>query len=300
MSLSTRVAALSNPTLASILGGDSLAGFPVVSQGQAGVDFFPVYPDVSDFTNLNQNVDMSGDGMVDLNAFWIRPTGLQMFTVERSTDELREWSMSPAFDLTTLAFVQVVSLDASAFTTDIQFSPDGTSLWLVDNAGIGVQRYILSTPWDITTLGAVSTFNITNMSDGALCIGLASDGSRVLCGNGDDVRWFEYDMSSAFDISTMAIGSTQTQSESGTIYTTRFHGLGTQVYKLDRGPDTIDEYTITDFDITTEVLFDTGIDMATPAGFALIENFQFNPDGSEVFVMEGGVNTLGIAGYTVP
>lgn len=298
MTLSTRQQALSDPTLASILGADGLAGFPVL--GQAGVDIFPVYPAISDFTSLNQNVDMSGDGMLQLDAFWFRPTGLQLFTVERSTDELREWSLSPAWDLSSLTFVQVVSLDAALFCQDMQFSPDGATLWLIDDGSIGVQAHTLSTPWDITTLSAASTFNINNMSDGALCIAIASDGSRVLSGNGDSTSWFEYTMSVAFDISTMANGSTHAQSESSTIFTTRFHGLGNKVYKLDRGADTIDEYDITGFDITTEVLADTGIDMGTPAGFSVTENFQFNPDGSEVFIMEGGVSALGLASYVVP
>jgi WD40 repeat protein len=278
------------------LGVDGLDG--PYSSPQAGVDFFPPYSTISAYTSLNQDATLSGGGLTAMNAFWFRPTGLQLFTIQQATDSLSEWSLSIAWDLSTATFVQTVALDSLLVASSMQFSPDGANLYVVDEA-VGIQAYTLSTPWDITTLSAVIRFNVTNQSDGLQAITIASDGSRLLTGNADSTSWFEYDLGTPFDLTTAVNGSVQAQAESPTIYATRFHGDGTKVYMLERGTGQIHEYDITGFDITTRVLADTGIDMETPAGYVNASEFQFNPDGSEVFIMDDGAN-LNLASYVVP
>lgn len=292
MSLSTQVAALSSPTLGSILGAAGLGGFGSQQAGEGG--FFPAFSPIADYDTLNQDEDLSGGGVTNINAFWFRPNGLQLFTIQQSNDTLTEWSLSTAYLLSTATFVQSVALNAALLANSMQFSPDGTVLFAVTQA-TGIQSYVLGTAWDITTLGAANFFN-SGDGDNIQGITVASDGSRTVTGNGDSTNWFESDMSTAFDLTSASVGSQQAQSEASSVNGIFMHGGGTKFYMFERGVGTIHEYDITDFDITTRALNATGIDMETPQGWTNVSQFQFNPDGSEIFVLEDAVS-LSLASY---
>ena len=290
MSLSTRVAALSDPTLASVLGTVGLAGFPVL--GEAGVDIFPAFAPIADYDTLSQDTSLSGGGITEVRGFWIRPNGLQLFTGEGVN--LTEWPLSPAWDLSSATFVQTVVLSTINIAA-LQFSPDGATLFIVTQA-TGVQSYDLGTAWDITTLGTANFFNSAD-GDGLQGVTVSSNGDVVITGNGDSVNWNETTMSTPFDLTTGALGSSQAQAESSSVNGIFMHGDGTKFYAITTGSDLLREYDITDFDITTRVLNDSSIDLATPQSWTTVIQFQFNPDGSELFVKHGSFATTDFASY---
>jgi len=292
MSLSTRVAAVSDPTLASILGATGLAGFPVL--GEAGVDVFPAFAPISDYSTLSQEETISGGGVTDCAAFWINPDGLQLFTGFGTG--LTEWSLSPAWDLSSATFVQTVVLTSMGFQ-GMQFSPDGT-VFFGCTQSTGFQVYTLGTAWDITTLGSATFFNSQD-NDGLQGITVAADGSLTVTGNGDSTLWSESTMSAAFDPSTLAQGNQQAQAEASSVNGLYLHGQGNKLYAMNRGTDILREYDITDNDITTRVLADSTADLGTPAGFTVVAQFYMRPDGSELIINndENGAPGLEFASY---
>ena len=274
-----------------LLGTSSSSGFD-----GAGVDNFPAFAPIADYDTLNQEETLSGGGITDVSAFWINPDGSQLFT--GLTNVITEWSMSPAWDLSSATFVQSQTLSGLLGFQSMAFSPDGTVLFAVTQA-TGVQSYVLSTAWDITTVGAANFFNSAD-GDGLQGVTVSSNGDVVITGNGDSQNWNETTLATPFDLTTAAQGNSQSQSEASSVNGIFMHGGGTKFYALERGSDTIHEYDITNFDITTRVFNSTGIDLATPAGWTVGQQFYFRPDGSELFVNsdENGAPGLEFASYT--
>lgn len=296
--LSTGVAGLHDPLgalgyTAQLLGGDTL-GRPASGPAPlAGVDFFPAFSPIADYDTLSQDVSLSGGGVTEVRGFWIRPTGLQLFTGRANF--LTEWALSPAWDLSSATFVQTVTLSALLGMQSITFSPDGTVLFAVTQA-TGIQSYVLSTAWDITTVGGANFFNSAD-GDGLQGVTVASDGSLTVTGNGDSTNWNETLMSTPFDLTSASIGDSESQAEAGSVNGIFMHGLGDKFYAIQLGADLLHEYDITGFDITTKVLNDSSIDLATPQSWTNVNQFMFRPDGSELFVAHASFVSTDLASY---
>ena len=106
-------------------------------------------------------VDLDGSGNEDqVRALTFKPDGTRMFIGGRDLHKIREYILSTPFDLT--SGVSVGSLSASLEDADnnmrnIQFNSDGTILYIGGNENNNMNKYILSTPWDITTLSSTPT-----------------------------------------------------------------------------------------------------------------------------------------------
>jgi outer membrane autotransporter protein len=106
-------------------------------------------------------VDLDGSGKEDqVRALTFKPDGTRMFIGGRDLHKIREYILSTPFDLT--SGVSVGSLSASLEDADnnmrnIQFNSDGTILYIGGNENNNMNKYILSTPWDITTLSSTPT-----------------------------------------------------------------------------------------------------------------------------------------------
>ena len=106
-------------------------------------------------------VDLDGLGNEDqVRALTFKPDGTRMFIGGRDLHKIREYILSTPFDLT--SGVSVGSLSASLEDADnnmrnIQFNSDGTILYIGGNENNNMNKYILSTPWDITTLSSTPT-----------------------------------------------------------------------------------------------------------------------------------------------
>ena len=106
-------------------------------------------------------VDLDGSGNEDqVRALTFKPDGTRMFIGGRDLHKIREYILSTPFDLT--SGVSVGSLSASLEDADnnmrnIQFNSDGTILYIGGNENNNMNKYTLSTPWDITTLSSTPT-----------------------------------------------------------------------------------------------------------------------------------------------
>ena len=108
-----------------------------------------------------QNVLLSSltgaSAITEVRGLYIKPDGKTLFVSSLSNTRLVEFSMSTAWDITTLAFVQAVN-----FTNceDIWFTKEGTRIYNCSSKI--VRQNNLSTPWDITTKGStVYTLDLT-------------------------------------------------------------------------------------------------------------------------------------------
>ena len=94
-----------------------------------------------------------------------------MFVGGKRLHKLRQYDLATPFDLRSGVTPGGISDSLESFEDnmrDIQFNPDGTQMFLTGNqrdSGL-MQKFSLSTPYDITTLSSTTeTFSLTSPSD---------------------------------------------------------------------------------------------------------------------------------------
>lgn len=91
--------------------------------------------------------------------------------------------------------------------TDIAFSSDGTKMYTLSDASNGIDEWALSTAWDVTT-ASWTAFTSTNSQDTTpTSFFFKPDGTRLWVLGDTNDRIYEYDLSTAWDTTTLTYNS---------------------------------------------------------------------------------------------
>lgn len=136
--------------------------------------------------------------------------GTKMYLQGQSTDDVFQYSLSTAWDISTASY-DSVNLDLSSQSTGMSgliFKPDGTKLYICDNVNDSVYQYSLTTAWDLSTASYDSvSFSVASQASIPSGVRFNSDGtSMFICDNGTD-SIYQYTLSTAYDISTASYAS---------------------------------------------------------------------------------------------
>ena len=103
-----------------------------------------------------------------------------MFVVGESGDDINEYTLSTAFDVSTATFVDSFSVRSEEnVPTGLAFTYDGTKMFVVGWTGDDVNEYTLSTGFDVSTATFVDSFSITDQDDEPGSLAFSSDGSKL-------------------------------------------------------------------------------------------------------------------------
>jgi WD40 repeat protein len=251
-------------TAGGVSGGDTLGTVTGADLDLSTGNFFEV-------TAANQSLIFANPP--DVHAFSIKVTGAANVS---------------GFDLSAASYAQSFSvLGQENFARDLFFKSDGTKMYVVGSIGDDVNQYDLSTAWDISTATFVQNFSVAAQETGPQGLFFKPDGLKMyICGfQGADVN--EYDLSTAWDIST----ASYLQDFSVSAQETNPQGLffrpdGLKVYTVGRGAGEANEYNLsTAWDISTAAFvqsFSVAAQDTDPTGLA------FNSDGTKMFVVGYG------------
>ena len=130
-----------------------------------------------------------------------KPDGTRMYVVGIAGDDMNEYSLSTAWDVTTASISSTTSFPTFGNTANfsaqgpeaIAFTPDGTRLFVCSNGPRQVISHPLSTAWDTTTMQAPDRFFHTGVNVGfgpsstRICSGIAfkPDGSKYFITSND-------------------------------------------------------------------------------------------------------------------
>ena len=217
---------------------------------------------------------------------FFKPDGTKMYILGPAGDDVNEYSLSTAWDVTTATYVQVFSIAAQETSpTGIFFKPDGTKMYIVGDSGNDVNEYTLSTPWNVTTATFVQVFSIAAQETTPTGLFFKPDGTKmyVIGDISDNVN--EYSLSTAWDISTatfVRLFSVAAQENAPTGLA--FSSDGTKMYVI--GAPNIIEYTLTDswnvnsaFYVASKQINQLGLFTEAPGALF------FKPDGTEFYVI---------------
>ena len=152
---------------------------------------------LSDFLSI-------GSGQANPRDFAISPDGTKLFVVGDDNDRVAQFTLSTAFDLTSGSYDSVY-FDTTAKETNprvTKFSNDGLKMFVAGFASDKVHQYSLSSAFDLSstpTFVYSLTPSASNNPD-AMCFN--EDGTRFFLLQAGNDTIYQYNLSTAFDLST--------------------------------------------------------------------------------------------------
>ena len=177
-----------------------------------------------------------------------KPDGTKMYMVGGQNNTVYQYDLTTAFDVTTASYASksfsVITQAPNA--RSLTFKPDGTKMYILDNAGDDIYQYSLSTAWDVSTASYDSvSFNVTSQAGNPYGITFNGDGTELFLANYSDNSVYKYQLTTAYDISTSSYSSVSFDLSSQTTTPTDifFGNNGQKMYINSAGDDTIYQYS---------------------------------------------------------
>jgi lambda family phage minor tail protein L len=145
---------------------------------------------------------------------------------------------------------------------DLFFKPDGTKVFVIGSTSGGgsndfVFEYSLSTPWDVSTATYIKSFSVSARDSIPKALHFKSDGLKMYVLGVSSLSVHEYNLSSAWDISTASyLQSLNVSSIDNFITSLFFKTDGLKMYITGAGTsDAVHEYNLSNaWDISTAIL----------------------------------------------
>ena len=222
---------------------------------------------------------------------FIGSNGTKMYVNGSSGDDVNEYTLGTAWNITTATFVTTFSTAAQdSAPQDIFFKPDGLSMFVMGSTNDTVYQYTLSTAWDISTASYASkSFSVTTQEATPLGLWFKPDGlvMYVIGSSSDTV--FQYTLGTAWDVSTATYASISfsVASQEGSANQVNLSADGTKMWVVGTTGDDIWEYTLgTAWNVST----------ATPVNNFYIGFQDTSPNG--LYIDSTAANRVYLVGST--
>jgi uncharacterized protein YmfQ (DUF2313 family) len=103
--------------------------------------------------------------------------GLKMYMIGGVSNDVFEYDLSTAFDVSTATFLQSFST-AQSSSKGVEFSPDGSKMFVAASGGI--YEHTLSTPYDITTAALTFSLDTSAIDVSPQGARISADGLRLI------------------------------------------------------------------------------------------------------------------------
>jgi len=160
----------------------------------------------------------------------------------------------------------------------IAVSTDGTKMYVVGITGDDVNQYTLSTPFRVSTATYVQNFSVSAQETAPLAVFFKADGTKMYISGDDSNKVNEYDLSTAWDVSTASYSQafSVTNRPDGLF----FRDDGLKMYTADSAANRVYEYDLsTAWDVSTLSVLQSLYVGTAPQGVS------FKPDGTKMFVL---------------
>jgi len=237
-------------------------------------------PNINNPGGVKNDPDEIRDGVVsDATRF---PGG---FIDQRLTQAGAPVQFIGQFQLDTTDIIQ--SFDVSSQATNprgLSFSPDGEFMYVIDNDSDTIQRYNLSTGFDISTASSSQSFSVRQQDNEPQGVAIKPDGSRLYFAGTEFVNVYQYNLSTAFDMSTASFSQSFDVSDAGSSpQSVVFDSAGTRMITSDDASDSVTRFSLsTSFDIST-ASFESQGGIGTQDG--QVRSAVFNSDGTKMFIV---------------
>lgn len=176
-----------------------------------------------------------------------------------------------------------------ASPSGVAFKSDGTKMYIVGYSTDAVYQYSLSTAWDVSTASYDSvSLSISSQNTYPTDLTFSSDGTKlyVVGISADEVN--QYNLSTAWDLSTASYNSVFAVSEDGSPRGVQLSSDGTKMYVAGYSSETIYEYDLgTAYSVSTAVYNNKSFSLSSLflASSTGPESIYLKSDGTEMFIL---------------
>jgi DNA-binding beta-propeller fold protein YncE len=223
------------------------------------------------------------------NGITFKTDGTKMYIIGSSGDDVNEYDLGTAWNVSTASYVQNFSVftQTGETPTKVEFKSDGTKMYVTSTTTDEIYEYALSSAWNISTASyssisyAVGT--ITGET-GLQGLAFADSGTKMyVIGTAID-RVLGFPLSTAWDLSTAnsyyrSVAAQETNPNSVTFKTD-----GTEMYVLGTSGDDVNQYSVSNaWSVQSasfvRVFLVSGQTGTTPT------KVQFKDDGTKMYVL---------------
>lgn len=230
--------------------------------------------EITGWNFANKSFDVSAQETVATGIFF-KTDGTRMYIIGTTGDDITEYSLSTAWDITTATAVGVSIGLVEPTPQDLFINSTGTKCYVVGSTHDAVREYNFSTAWQANTLTFVQNVVISAQETVPTGITFKPDLTQMfICGtNGDGVD--VYDLSSAGNVASAVFNTFVSLSAQDTAPAAiQFNSDGTQFYMMGSTGDDINSYNLSvPYDLTTATFYKNsfywGFIESSPAGMFL-------------------------------
>ena len=175
----------------------------------------------------------------------------------------------------------------SANSQGITFKPDGTKMYMCANGQRRVYQYSLSTPWDLTTVSYDNVSYYFSTINTPLDVKFSPDGTNMYIISFDDDRFYQFTLSTAWDITTASqVYSLSFLSQDTNGRALFFDPDGTTLFFVGGVSNGIYQYSLsTPWDLSTASYSSISYDTYTGAGNGSLSDIYFSLNGDKMYLL---------------
>ena len=222
-----------------------------------------------------------------------KPDGTKMYITGQSADKILQYNLTTAFDVTSAVLEKSASITTvENKPQDVKFNSDGTVIFILGTGGNGIDRWSLSTPYDIGSITVADT-TFTSIGGDPRGFDFNNDGTKMFILDGStEKRVEEYNLSTPYNPDTKTLTKILANATSSNFHQgLGFNADGSKMFVVkgedstDNADNKIDEYALsTAFDISTATL--TGTFSPTISSAADITGLAFNNAGTKMYHLD--------------
>jgi sugar lactone lactonase YvrE len=208
------------------------------------------------------------------NGLFFSPDGLNMYVNGSTGDDVNQYTLSTAWDVSTATYVRVFSTASQdSAPNDIFFKPDGLSMYIMGQTNDTVFQYTLSTAFNISTASYASkSFSVTSQETLPTGLWFKPDGTVMYVIGTTSDTVFQYNLATPWDVSTASYASISfsVASQESAPSQVNLSANGLTMWILGSTGDDISEYALgTAWNVSTATFvnnFYIGFQETTPTG----------------------------------
>jgi len=259
-------------------------GLGTVVSGSEGYSLANASYDGVSYNNVSEETSILG--------LFLKSDGTKLYAIGAGGDSIYQYSLSTAYDLSTISYDSVaLSLNSQDTTpTALHFKSDGTKLYFIGLSSDTVYQYTLSTAWDLSTASYDSvSLSVTSQDTAPYGLSFKNDGTKMYVAGLTNQSIFQYSLSTAWDLSTASYDSVS-YNVARNMSEVKFKPDGTEMYI-----SSITEQEIVGFSLSTAWDVSTASylsETSTSADFPNPRGFDFNSDGTKMIVADNSTDFL--------
>ena len=195
-------------------------GIKWIGKTLAGVFYSYTMSTPFDITTSSQTstIDLGSNTGNSAQGLHVKPDGTKFYVIDLTNTRVLQFAMSTAWDVSTASYEsKLFGLSSQESSPrDITFSEDGTKMYAVGTGNDSVFQYTLSSAWDVSTASYASkSLDVSSQDTAPIGLDISRNGKNLVVGGaaGNDVN--QYNLTTAFDVSTGSYSSTLTTLNNG-------------------------------------------------------------------------------------